>query len=86
MPRKDNFIPKNILYNPQRDRALSTSKKKVRNGGIGNYFNPPKIGLISTQSKVVIQISFGKKVSSSKFDRGNSARKISRKKLVSIKV
>jgi hypothetical protein len=32
---KNNFIPKNILmHNPQRDKALSTSKKEVRNNGI----------------------------------------------------
>jgi hypothetical protein len=32
---KNNFIPKNILmHNPQRDKALSTSKKEVRNDGI----------------------------------------------------
>jgi hypothetical protein len=37
MARKDNFISKNILlYSPQRDRALSTSKKKVRKGGRSN--------------------------------------------------
>ncbi len=34
MARQDNFIPENIfLYSPQRDRALSTSKKKIRNNG-----------------------------------------------------
>jgi len=37
MVRKSNFIFKNILmYNPPRDKALSISKKKVRNDGIGN--------------------------------------------------
>ncbi len=31
MVGKDNFIPENILlYNPQRDGALSTSKKKSK--------------------------------------------------------
>jgi hypothetical protein len=34
MVDKNNFIPKNILlYSPQRDIALNTSKKEIRNGG-----------------------------------------------------
>jgi hypothetical protein len=37
MAWKDNFYSKKILlYSPQKDRALSTSKKKVKNGGISN--------------------------------------------------
>ncbi len=35
MARKNDFTSENILlYNPQRDKALSTSKKEVRNNGI----------------------------------------------------
>jgi len=38
---KDNFTLENILlYNPQRDKTLSTSKKKIRIGGIGSERNP----------------------------------------------
>jgi hypothetical protein len=34
MAGKSNFTLENILmYNPQRDKALSTSKKEVRNDG-----------------------------------------------------
>jgi hypothetical protein len=34
MPRKNNFTSKNIfMYNTQRDKQLSTSKKEVKNGG-----------------------------------------------------
>jgi hypothetical protein len=37
MARKSYFILENIfMYNPQRDKALSTSKKKVRNDGISS--------------------------------------------------
>jgi hypothetical protein len=37
MARKSNFTSKNILlYSSQRDRALSTSKKEVKNDGINN--------------------------------------------------
>jgi hypothetical protein len=34
---KNDFTLKNILlYNPQRDKTLSTFKKEVKNGEIGN--------------------------------------------------
>jgi hypothetical protein len=37
MAGKTNFTLENILmYNPPRDKALSISKKKVRNDGIGS--------------------------------------------------
>jgi hypothetical protein len=37
MVGKNNFTLESIiLYNPQRDKDLSTSKEKVRNGGIGS--------------------------------------------------
>jgi hypothetical protein len=37
MARKNNFISENIIiYSPQRDRSLSTSKKEVRNSGTSN--------------------------------------------------
>ncbi len=43
MTRKSNFTFKIILlYSPQRDKTLSTSKKEVKNGGIGSYPNPKK--------------------------------------------
>jgi hypothetical protein len=34
-----------LLHNPQRDKTSSTSMKKIRNGGIGNYPNPKKIDM-----------------------------------------
>jgi hypothetical protein len=35
MARKNDFTSENILlYNPQRDKTLSTSKKEVKNNGI----------------------------------------------------
>jgi hypothetical protein len=37
MARKSDFTLEIILlYSPQRDKTLSTSKKEVRNGGIGS--------------------------------------------------
>jgi hypothetical protein len=34
LQEKNNFILENIsMYNPQRDKVLSTSKKEVKNGG-----------------------------------------------------
>jgi len=37
MARKNNFTSKKILlYNPQRDKALNTFKKKIRNNGMGS--------------------------------------------------
>jgi hypothetical protein len=37
MVGKNNFTLENILpYNPQKDKALSTSKKEIKNGKIGN--------------------------------------------------
>jgi hypothetical protein len=42
MGRKNKFYI--LLYNPQRDKYLSTSKGKVKNGGIGSQPNPQKIG------------------------------------------
>jgi len=34
MARKNDFTSENILmYSPQRDKALSTSKEEVKNGG-----------------------------------------------------
>ncbi len=58
---KYDFTPKNIfLYNPQKDRTLSTSKNKIRNGGTSNYANPKIIDLEYTHSKRVVKISFSK--------------------------
>ncbi len=38
---EDNFTPKKILlYNSQRDKTLSTSKKKIRNGGTSSEPSP----------------------------------------------
>jgi hypothetical protein len=35
--QENNITSKNIfLYNPQRDKALSTSKKETKNHGTGN--------------------------------------------------
>jgi hypothetical protein len=37
MARKSDFTSKMIfLYSPRRDKALSISKKEVKNGGIGS--------------------------------------------------
>jgi len=37
MARKNNFTSKSILlYCPQKDKDLSTSKEKVKNGGTSN--------------------------------------------------
>ncbi len=37
MARKNDFTLESIiLYNPQRDKALSTSKKQIKNGGISS--------------------------------------------------
>jgi hypothetical protein len=46
LQEKNIFTSKNIfLYNPQRDKALSTSKKKIKNGGTNSEPNPKTIGL-----------------------------------------
>jgi hypothetical protein len=43
MTRKNDFTPIIIfMYSPKRDKALNTSKKEIKNGGIGNSPNPPK--------------------------------------------
>jgi hypothetical protein len=35
--KKNNFTLKNIiLYSPQRDKDLNTSKEKIKNGGTNN--------------------------------------------------
>jgi hypothetical protein len=66
---KNNFTPKNyFLYNLQRDKTLSISKKKIRNGGTCNEPNPKKKGPKYIKSKSVEQIGFDKKV----FGRRNS--------------
>jgi hypothetical protein len=37
MARKNNFTSKNILlYSPQKENALNTSKKEVKNDGTGS--------------------------------------------------
>jgi hypothetical protein len=52
---KDNFTLENILlYNPQRNKALSISKKKIKNGGTGSEPNPKKIGFKYIEFKVII--------------------------------
>ncbi len=62
MAGKNDFIPKIImLYSPQKDKSLSTSKEKIKNSGISSQPDPPKIGLKHTQSKPVNKIDFDKK-------------------------
>ncbi len=56
------------MYNSQRDKMLSTSKKEVKNSGTCNQPNSKKIGPKNAQSKLVVKIGFGNKV----FNRGNS--------------
>jgi hypothetical protein len=59
------------LYNPQRDKALSTSKKKIKIGGTSSEPNPKTIGPKYIEFKLIVQIGLSKKV----FGRRNSIRK-----------
>jgi hypothetical protein len=45
MGRKNNFTSESIiLYSPQKNKILNTSKKEGKNGGICSQPNPKKIG------------------------------------------
>lgn len=53
--RKNNFTLENIImYSPKKDRSLSTSKKEIKNNGIGNQPNPKKISTKYTQCTLVV--------------------------------
>lgn len=68
MAGKNDFTLEIIsFYSPQRDKTLSTSKKKVRNNGTSNQPNPKKIGPKYTKSESVSKIDFSKNI----FSRGN---------------
>ncbi len=57
MVGKSNFTSKSIfLYNSQRDKDLSTSKEKVRNGATSSQLNPQKISPKYKQYKPKIKL------------------------------
>jgi hypothetical protein len=56
MVGKSNFTSENILlYSPQRDRALNTSKKEIKNVEQAVSLIPKKISPKYTQFKLVVK-------------------------------
>ncbi len=64
------------MYNPKKDKALNTSKKKVRDDGTCNQPNPPKeliqyIHNVNQQYKKFNRVNSIKKIQQGKFSMEN---------------